>query len=127
VGVMLPQPEVRTARGEKMLLDDVLGTGFALLRLHENPEEAFVTTKACSWKSLGVRFVSIEKEISDFILNRRDLFALVRPDRYICAVFKKKQAEAYASAFRKKLASAIKWSLASRFPRQPASTTLHLC
>ncbi|HJT55495.1 MAG TPA: bifunctional 3-(3-hydroxy-phenyl)propionate/3-hydroxycinnamic acid hydroxylase, partial [Ktedonobacteraceae bacterium] len=32
VGMMLPQPEVTTLQGDKVLLDEVLGTGFALLR-----------------------------------------------------------------------------------------------
>ena len=32
VGMMLPQPQVTTLQGDKVLLDEILGTGFALLR-----------------------------------------------------------------------------------------------
>src|SRR5258708_16574827 len=85
---MLPQHEVRTAQGKKMLLDDVLGTGFALLRLSDQREGAFASLRSDIWQRAGVRFVSIENEISDFMLNRRDLFILVRPDRYVFGVFK---------------------------------------
>src|SRR5260370_22039697 len=46
VGVMLPQPVVRTAQGKKMLLDDVLGTGFALLRLSDQREAAFASLRS---------------------------------------------------------------------------------
>ncbi len=76
VGMMLPQPEVKTSEGKKTLLDNILGTGFALLRLHHNPEEAFASLKADIWQRLGVRFVSIENEFDNFHLNQRDLFIL---------------------------------------------------
>jgi len=108
VGVMLPQPEVRTAQGKKMLLDDVLGTGFALLRLSDQREAAFASLRSDTWQRAGVRFVSIENEISDFMLNRRDLFILVRPDRYVCGVFKEERADAFAAAFQEKLASPVR-------------------
>ena len=94
-----PKPEVRTAQGKKMLLDDVLGTGFALLRLSDQREAAFASLRSDTWQRAGVRFVSIENEISDFMLNRRDLFILVRPDRYVCGVFKEERADAFAAAF----------------------------
>ncbi|HKF39358.1 MAG TPA: FAD-dependent monooxygenase [Ktedonobacteraceae bacterium] len=108
VGVMLPQPEVRTAQGKKMLLDDVLGTGFALLRLSDKREAAFAALRPDTWQRAGVRFVSIENGISDFMLNRRDLFMLVRPDRYVCGVFKVERADAFAAAFQEKLAAPVR-------------------
>jgi len=103
VGMMLPQPEVKTAQGTKTLLDNILGTGFALLRLHGHPEEAFSSLKASTWQRLGVRFVSIENEIDIFPFNNRDLFILVRPDRYIYAVFKEEHADAFTNAFQQHL------------------------
>jgi hypothetical protein len=36
-GLMLPQPEVTTLQGEKVLLDEVLGSGFALLYYSDKP------------------------------------------------------------------------------------------
>jgi 3-(3-hydroxy-phenyl)propionate hydroxylase len=102
-GMMLPQPEVTTPQGKKTLLDTILGTGFALLRLHHNPEEAFASLKANFWQRLGVRFVSIENELDNFPLHQRNLFILVRPDRYIYGVFNEEHADAFALAFQKRL------------------------
>ena len=102
-GIMLPQSEVKTPEGKKTLLDNILGTGFALLRLHDNPEEAFVSLKANIWQHLGVRFVSIENETDTFPLNQRDLFILVRPDRFIYGVFREEHANAFAATFQKHL------------------------
>ncbi len=102
-GIMLPQPEVKTSEGEKTLLDNILGPGFALLRLHHNPDKAFASLNAGIWQRLGVRFVSIENELESFPLNQRDLFVLVRPDRYIYGVFREEQATAFALTFQKHL------------------------
>jgi 3-(3-hydroxy-phenyl)propionate hydroxylase len=102
-GMMLPQPEVKTSEGEKTLLDNILGPGFALLRLHHNPDKAFASLNAGIWQRLGVRFVSIENELESFPLNQRDLFVLVRPDRYIYGVFREEQATAFALTFQKHL------------------------
>jgi len=62
VGSLLPQPEVITLQGQRVLLDEVLGTGFALLRRHSNPEEAFATLKTDFWEHLGARFVCIQTD-----------------------------------------------------------------
>jgi 3-(3-hydroxy-phenyl)propionate hydroxylase len=102
-GMMLPQPEVKTSQGKTTLLDNILGPGFALLRLHHNPEEAFASLNADIWQRLGVRFVSIENELDGFALNQRDLFILVRPDRFIYGVFREEHANAFASALQKEL------------------------
>ncbi len=60
VGSLLPQPEVITPEGQRVLLDEILGTGFALLRRHSNPEKAFATLKTDFWEHLGARFVCIQ-------------------------------------------------------------------
>jgi 3-(3-hydroxy-phenyl)propionate hydroxylase len=59
IGQMLPQPWVTTAQGQHVLLDEVLGTGFALLRLHHNPNKAFASLKTDFWEWLGARFVCV--------------------------------------------------------------------
>ena len=99
--MMLPQPEIRTSQGNTTLLDNVLGQDFALLRLCQRPEEAFASLDADMWQRLGTRFVSIENEIEGFPANQRDLFILVRPDRYIYGVFKEENANTFASTFHK--------------------------
>lgn len=102
-GMMLPQPEIKTPFGKTTLLDNILGSGFALLRFHHNSEEAFASLSAEIWQRLGVRFVSIENELDSLPFNQRDLFVLVRPDRYIYGVFREGQANAFALAFQKSL------------------------
>jgi 3-(3-hydroxy-phenyl)propionate hydroxylase len=106
-GMMLPQPEIITSQGKKTLLDNVLGHDFALLRLCHEPEEAFASLNAHTWQKLGTRFVSIENEIEGFPSNQRDLFILVRPDRYIYGVFKSEDANAFTSIFQKHLKGLI--------------------
>ena len=57
--------------------------------------------------AVSVRFVSVENELDGFPLNQRDLFILVRPDRYIYGVFKEEDANAFASTFQKNLLDLI--------------------
>lgn len=102
-GMMLPQPEVTTPDGKKTLLDEKLGMGFALLHLDNTSEEPFASLKNDIWQRLGVLFVSIENEFDIFPLDQRNLFILVRPDRYIYGVFREEHAAAFASAFQKSL------------------------
>ena len=106
-GMMLPQPQVKTSQGKTTLLDNILGPGFALLRLQNNSDKAFASLDADIWQRLGVRFVSIENELDSFPLNKHDLFMLVRPDRYIYGVFKEEQAKAFALTFQNHLLSEI--------------------
>jgi 3-(3-hydroxy-phenyl)propionate hydroxylase len=121
-GVMLPQPEVVTQEGKRMLLDEVLGTGFALLRLSDTPEKAFVAIKGEVWKRLGVQFVcvqpgeqvpvarntcvvvgDIQQHMTAFLLHNQNIFVVVRPDRYVFGVFREEEAEQFATAFQELL------------------------
>ena len=113
-GHMLPQPYMMTPEGERILLDEVLGDNFALLRLYDNQKEAFGFLQDKLWQKLDVKFVCIqpggapytkdlaerqystqqvariidsEKQISGFLHGNRELCLLVRPDRYIMAAF----------------------------------------
>ncbi len=61
-GLLLPQPEITTPQGRRMLLDDALGTGFALLRLHHNPDKAFAALQGDFWRNIGARFVCVQVE-----------------------------------------------------------------
>ena len=106
-GMMLPQPVVKTSQGETTLLDNVLGQDFTLLRFCHKPEEAFASLHAGTWQRLGVHFVSIENEFDGFPLNQRDLFILVRPDRYVYGVFKEVDANVFVSTFQKHLVNLI--------------------
>jgi 3-(3-hydroxy-phenyl)propionate hydroxylase len=57
---MLPQPYMRTQEGVRILLDEVLGDSFALLRLYDKQEEAFVSFQDPLWQQLNVKFVCIQ-------------------------------------------------------------------
>ncbi len=89
VGTLIRQPDVREAAGGIGPLDDLLGSGFAILGqtgqdLRLSPESQAL------WKALGGRLVALE----DFEYDPPDqdpLFehhpaALIRPDRYVYGV-----------------------------------------
>lgn len=96
-GSMLPQPEIVIDEDEKVLLDNALGPGFALLRLHENAQKAFASLKSDIWQRLDVRFVAMQNQVAHFPLRDPRLFVLVRPDRYVLGVFKEGHEEAFVA------------------------------
>ena len=96
-GSMLPQPEITIGDGHKVLLDNALGPGFALLRLHDDPQKAFASLQSDIWQRLGVRFVAIQNQDKHFPLRDPNLFVLVRPDRYVLGVFKDGQEDAFVA------------------------------
>ena len=96
-GKMLPQPELASETGKKVLLDTALGPGFALLRLHNDPQKAFASLKSDIWQRLDVRFVAMQNEVKHFPLRNPRLFVLVRPDRYVLGVFKEGQEDAFVA------------------------------
>lgn len=102
-GMMLPQPEIGIDTDEKMLLDNALGPGFALIRLHENAQKAFASLKSDIWQRLGARFVAIHNEGKHFPLRDPRLFVLVRPDRYVLGIFKEDQEEAFVARLQRYL------------------------
>jgi len=138
-GRMLSQPTLATAQERCILLDEVLGPGFALLRFHRNPKEAFAKLKTDFWERLGTQFVCIQPGIprkegynsldrerphketyeslrigkaplmvvqshdTGFLADYRDLFVVVRPDRYILGVFREEKADMFVSAFQRLL------------------------
>jgi len=105
VGHPLPQPYV-LQNGVRVRLDDTLGDDFVLLRLYENPKDAFIALQDDEWAGPGLRFVCVQPEsamdddehgdgsvrdcdgvLAKFLGNRRDIFVLVRPDRYVMGTF----------------------------------------
>ncbi len=114
VGAFFPQPYIVTQKGKRVLLDEILGNDFALIRLYEGTD-AFRGVKHELWETLRVRFITVqsplpaehsmiaslenaqndrhcsiidsEQRISNFLHHRRDVYVLVRPDRYVLGVF----------------------------------------
>ena len=129
VGAFLPQPYIHTQEGKRVLLDEVLGNSFTLIRLYEEGDEAFVGIRNPIWQRLNVKFVcvqppsskqyallasaekqpdarvtyiiDIEKRISKFMGHRHDLYVLVRPDRYVMGVCSTKQIQLFEDALQK--------------------------
>lgn len=112
VGAFFPQPYVLTQEGKRVLLDEVMGNGFALIRLYEGTD-AFSGIKHPLWERLQVRLITVksslhkehvtvveetplahlhsyvidsEQGISNFLCHRYDIYVLVRPDRYVMGV-----------------------------------------
>ena len=104
-GSMLPQPEITISDGHKVLLDNALGQGFALLRLYDDPLKAFASLQADIWQRLDVRFVAIQNQDKHFPLRNPNLFVLVRPDRYILGIFKDGRESAFVAHLQRYLAS----------------------
>lgn len=59
VGKMLPQPRVADARGRMCLLDDVLGTGFALLGDGVDPARSLSPDEKTGWDRLAARYLTV--------------------------------------------------------------------
>ncbi|MCV7261038.1 bifunctional 3-(3-hydroxy-phenyl)propionate/3-hydroxycinnamic acid hydroxylase [Mycobacterium shimoidei] len=58
VGTLFVQPRVDLRERQDVLLDDVLGTGFAVLCWNNNPREILGAQEFANWKAIGARFVA---------------------------------------------------------------------
>src|SRR6201993_2030811 len=59
LGRMFTQPAVENADGHLVMLDDALGSSFALLGLHVDPSSGLSADAAAWWRSLGTRSVQV--------------------------------------------------------------------
>ncbi len=100
VGRMIPQPVVGTTDGADVLLDPVLGSGFALLGLDCPGIDLQAILRRGLWQGLNVNGVSIASDASraeehavivkdrrfdDVLKAHRGEVLLVRPDRFVAA------------------------------------------
>ncbi|GBE67545.1 3-(3-hydroxy-phenyl)propionate/3-hydroxycinnamic acid hydroxylase [Mycobacterium sp. MFM001] len=58
VGTLFVQPRVDIRDKQNVMLDDVLGTGFAVLCWNNNPREILGAAAFSDWQKLGARFVA---------------------------------------------------------------------
>jgi len=116
IGRMFPQPRVVAPSGQRVLLDEVLGNGFALLTFNGRPAQAFAEFSQPLWSSLGARRICVADGVADSasdadaiigdvngmltgeFAQRRPITYLIRPDRYVAACILPGQAEAAARA-----------------------------
>jgi len=104
VGTMFPQPLVETANGERILLDQVMGPGFALVCLADDATPLFNSIAGPPWDTLQPARVHIlprslafapecgakaVRDLNGFFAGKERDFAdrlfVIRPDRYVAA------------------------------------------
>jgi len=99
VGRMVPQPHVLTADQREVLLDDVLGEGFALLVRSPRAAAVVPLLQGAPWRDLGAHIVVIVDEAAapvgvtavrevapnPRLAAYRDHVIVLRPDRYVAA------------------------------------------
>jgi 3-(3-hydroxy-phenyl)propionate hydroxylase len=130
-GRLFPQPTVLLPCKRSVLMDELLGPGFALVRLHSDPTKAFGPLQTNIWQKLNVRRICLvpaiqnlqhennhgnkyldnnvacafdeQHRIRRFLRSERDAFVLVRPDRHVLGTFRMDQEPAFATALRELL------------------------
>lgn len=106
-GEMFPQPTLQDAQGRDRPLDDLLGEGFTLIQGGRSASNDLTQLRHSLWRSLGARMVIIEtgpapggaeeataipvlwdrqQTLPATFFESRALW-LLRPDRYIAAIF----------------------------------------
>ena len=64
LGRMVPQPRVFDRRGHEHLLDDLVGSGFVVLGLDDDPRSSMTDAQAAAWAALGAGFVTVRASFS---------------------------------------------------------------
>jgi 3-(3-hydroxy-phenyl)propionate hydroxylase len=85
VGRMLPQPRVNTLDGEPKLLDELLGSGFALVGVGVPESELCAVIAGNEIARFGPQYVALDPSAVPELAPYRGRILLVRPDRYIAA------------------------------------------
>jgi 3-(3-hydroxy-phenyl)propionate hydroxylase len=85
VGRMLPQPRVNTLDGEPKLLDELLGSGFALVGVGVPESELCAVIAGNEIARFGPQCVALDPSAVPELAPYRGRILLVRPDRYIAA------------------------------------------
>lgn len=125
-GDMMIQPRVRTWEGGEVLLDELLGTGFAVVGMNREPTELMSDSSRRFWSGLGARFIRVvpgtdavrehhgakggslvAADVSGaltkwFAAGDGDM-VIVRPDRYVAAFFRASRADAVTTELQRML------------------------
>jgi len=103
-GLMLPQPQVQAPDGRCVLLDDLLTSGFTLLRVNSDDARPFARIRQqATWSKLNTRLLVLDREARATLRLTDDLYLLVRPDRYIYGTFRPDQTDEFARDFERAL------------------------
>ncbi|WP_236031159.1 FAD-dependent monooxygenase [Ktedonospora formicarum] len=116
-GTYLPQPQVLTLQGRSLLFDDLLCSGFALLKLSGEANQAEQPLMHPLWSTLQPRYIVLlppsstlkthwpehitpvvdsDGSLRSLFGSSQDTYLLVRPDRYILGVFRANEEVAFA-------------------------------
>ncbi|MEW6736381.1 MAG: FAD-dependent monooxygenase, partial [Acidobacteriota bacterium] len=117
-GFMFIQPPVLLDNGKKVLLDEVLGEGFALLGLNVDPVLYMNETTKNFWSNLRAKFVCVlsqhqSQPIDSSLLTIRDVsgeisrwfsqytgnIVAIRPDRFIAFLSKQEEIDTITQLF----------------------------
>jgi 3-(3-hydroxy-phenyl)propionate hydroxylase len=122
-GRLLPQPTVLLPGNQPVQLDELLGPGFALVRLHPDPSIAFKPLQADLWHKLEPRHICLvptmeniqntckhvisaldsQQHIAHFLRGQSNHLALIRPDRHVLGTFRADKEQAFAKALQEHL------------------------
>jgi 3-(3-hydroxy-phenyl)propionate hydroxylase len=108
VGRMFIQPKVLTDAGQDTLLDDVIGSNFAIIAWGSDPTWGLSPAQVMFWRNLGTRFIQVlpsvqlqaTREVSEGVIRIGDShgrlkewfgrypasIAVVRPDRFLAGL-----------------------------------------
>ena len=108
VGRLFIQPKVLTEAGETLLLDDVIGSNFAVIAWGNDPLWGLSREQVEAWRALGTRFIQVlpevqlkaGREVPEGVIRVGDStgrlkewfgrypasIALLRPDRFVAGV-----------------------------------------
>ena len=120
VGRLLPQPTLLLPDKRSVLLDELLSSGFALVRLSSDPNAAFKPLQADIWQELKPRRICLvpaiedmqdacenvicaldgQQQIARFLRAQHNHFALIRPDRHVLGTFRVDTEQAFVRALR---------------------------
>lgn len=148
-GRLPPQPTVRGMDGQRRLLDELLGGGFALVGLGVDPRRGLSASDVETWRRLGARFISmfrlgerpqgtVERANPEGVLEVEDVHGtlirwlksrghgqrsvvVMRPDRFIYAVVLAEELPAVT----RDLASALGVAVAVSAPDGRTSVPMH--
>jgi 3-(3-hydroxy-phenyl)propionate hydroxylase len=111
VGRLLPQPRLAT-RGDARL-DDALGNGFALLGIGVDPQLVATLSLGAGWDTLVERRLALAESDAESLSAYAGRLLLVRPDRYVMALFAPAEAD--------RIAAELTALLARSWPSSPGS------
>ncbi len=133
-GRMLPQPRVETADGRTVLLDDLLGRGFALVAYGPNAQATLASLDIEMAAARRVALLPSDMNpdpahaetiwardagqlFDTFLAGVEDVVMLVRPDRYVAVAAPRHAQDAFVGAIEDLFARA--GVAASGTPRRP--------